>query len=159
DEVEDRGNTSGVQGNPPAADLPTLGIRVASTSTDLNTPTTLNDTTRSFTPNQWAGFAVKIIAGTGTGQVRAITSNTATQLTVGAAWATTPDAASHYVIYPLLNPDPVGGPTAFQDTLSKYDVLDQKVETLQEVRNGTDPEFLRTLYRYDPNGNLVLTVE
>src|SRR5262249_39710406 len=157
-QVEDRGNTSNVQGNPPAADLPTLGIRVASSSTDVNTATTLNDTTRSLTPNQWAGFAVKIVAGTGTGQVRTITSNTAPQLNVGTAWATTPDATSRYVIYPLLNADPVGGPTAFQDTVYKYDILDRQVEMLQEVTNGAGPEFLRTRYRYDPDGNQVLTI-
>lgn len=158
-QVEDRGNTSNVRGNPPAADLPTLGIRVASTSTDVNTLTTLNDTTQAFTTNQWAGFAVKIISGTGVGQVRVIASNSATQLVVTAPWTTTPDASSHYVIYPLLNADPANGTTAFQDTVYKYDILDHRAEMRQEVTNGASPEFLRTRYRYDPDGNQVLTIQ
>jgi RHS repeat-associated protein len=83
--VEDRGNTSNVDGNPPAADLPS-GVPGAS------------------------------------------------------------------------NPDPVGG-TAYVDTVFKYDILDHQVEMLQEVSNGASPEFLRTRYRYDPNGNMVLTIQ
>ncbi len=56
---------------------------IASAASTSNT--TLNDTTRAWTTNQWAGYTV-FITGTGTGtaagQVRAlVTSNTATQLT------------------------------------------------------------------------------
>jgi RHS repeat-associated protein len=158
-QVEDRGNTSNVQGNPPAADLPAVNIQVAGTSTSGNTATTLNDTSQAWTPNQWAGLEVKIVAGTGAGQVRTIATNAASSLSITAAWAITPDAGSRYVIDTPLNPDPVGGPTAFQDTVIKYDILDQPVETLQEVTNGSSPEFLRTRYRYDPNGNQVLTIQ
>lgn len=56
------------------------------------------------------------------------------------------------------NPDPAGGP-AYQDTGFKYDILDHRVETDQEVSNGATPESLHTRYRYDPNGNLVLTIQ
>jgi RHS repeat-associated protein len=55
------------------------------------------------------------------------------------------------------NPNPTSGPT-FQDTVYKYDILDQRVESLDEVSNGSSPEFLDTRMRYDPNGNPVLTV-
>jgi RHS repeat-associated protein len=158
-QVEDRGNTSNVQGNPPAADQPVLNVQATGVSTGGNTSTTLNDTTQNWTPGQWVGLEVKITAGAGVGQVRMITANTATQLTVDSAWTTTPNATSSYAIYPLLNPDPAGGPTAFQDTVYKYDLLDQQVEMLQEVTNGANPEFLRTRTRYDPNGNQVLTIE
>lgn len=44
--------------------------------------------------NMW----VKITGGTGAGQIRAIVNNTATVLTVAAAWTTAPDATSTYVI-------------------------------------------------------------
>jgi RHS repeat-associated protein len=157
-EVEDRGNTSNVDGNPPVADQPALNVQLTSTSTGGNTATTLNDTKQTWTTNQWAGFEVKITSGTGVGQVRTILSNTATQLTLTTAWTTIPNTTSTYAIYPLLNPDPVGG-TAFQDTVYKYDILDQQLEMLQEVTNGATPLFLRTRYRYDPNGNQVLTIE
>jgi RHS repeat-associated protein len=158
-EVEDRGNTSNVQGNPPATDLPVLNVQFTDVSTGANTATTLNDTHQSFTANQWAGFVVKITAGPGAGQVRTIVSNSATQLVVNQAWTTLPTAASSFVIYTVINPDPVGGPTAFVDTVYKYDILDQRVEMLQEVSEGTNPEFLRTRYRYDPDGNQVLTIQ
>lgn len=42
---------------------------------------------------------VKITGGTGVGQIRAITNNTATQLTVTPSWTTQPDATSTYSIY------------------------------------------------------------
>lgn len=80
-QVEDRGNTSNVDGNLPAADLP----------------------------------------------------------------ATAPD------------PDPVGG-TAFVDTAFKYDILDNRIEMLEEVANGMAAEMLRTRHRYDANENSVLTI-
>jgi hypothetical protein len=41
---------------------------------------------------------VRITGGTGSGQVRRITTNTANQLTVSPAWTTTPDATSTYHI-------------------------------------------------------------
>jgi hypothetical protein len=84
-QVEDRGNTSNVDGNPPAADLPSG------------------------------------VPGTS-------------------------------------NPDPVGG-TAYVDTVSMYDILSRLIETVQEVSNGANPEFLHTVYRYDPDGNNVLTIQ
>jgi len=55
------------------------------------------------------------------------------------------------------NPDPVGGP-AFVDTVFKYDILDNRIEMLDEVANGVAAEFLRTRYRYDANVNSVLTI-
>jgi RHS repeat-associated protein len=158
-EMEDRGNTSNVQGNPPAADLPILSVDLASISTGSNSTTTLNDATQNWTTNQWAGQAVRIVSGQGVGEFALIVSNTATQLTVSTPWGIVPDATSHYAIYPLINPDPIGGPTAFQDTVTKYDILDQPIETVEEVSNGSNPQFLDTMTRYDPNGNVVLTVE
>lgn len=59
--------------------------------------TTLVDATRNWTVNQWSNSQVRIVSGTGAGQIRAITSNTATTLTC-ATFATAPDATSVYVI-------------------------------------------------------------
>ncbi len=67
------------------------------TSSGGNTSTTLNDTTKSWTANQWVGATVWIVAGTGAGQSRTVSANTATQLTVGTA-STTPDATSVYAV-------------------------------------------------------------
>lgn len=54
-----------------------------------------------FLLNQWANMQVRIVSGTGAGQVRTIASNTAGAspvVTVGAAWTTVPDATSVYRI-------------------------------------------------------------
>src|SRR5436853_572275 len=67
-----------------------------------STSTTLQDTTKSGTKawpaNAWAGRLVTIKAGTGAGQARTVSSNTANTLTVSPAWTTTPDGTSGYVI-------------------------------------------------------------
>ncbi len=54
------------------------------------------------------------------------------------------------------NPDPTGG-TAFQDTVYKYDILDNLLERLEEVGQGMGDPDTREQYRYDRNGNTVLT--
>lgn len=59
---------------------------------------TLTNGAKNWTVNQWTNYQVRISAGTGIGQVRTIASNTATVLTVSAAWTTTPDATSQYEI-------------------------------------------------------------
>jgi hypothetical protein len=60
--------------------------------------TTLTDTAKAWLTNGWANAQVRIISGTGLGQIRTISSNTATVLTVSSAWTTTPDATSVYRI-------------------------------------------------------------
>lgn len=67
------------------------GIATAATST------TLTDGGKSWTASQFINYQVRITGGTGIGQVRTITANTATQLTV-AAWTVTPDTTSTYVV-------------------------------------------------------------
>ncbi|MCA3180995.1 MAG: kelch repeat-containing protein [Burkholderiaceae bacterium] len=61
------------------------------------TSTTLVQTGKTWTASQWINYQVRITGGTGAGQIRAITANTADTLTV-ATWTTTPDATSQYVI-------------------------------------------------------------
>lgn len=68
------------------------------TSTGTNTSTTLNNTGKAWTVNQWTNMQIRITGGTGAGQVRTIASNTATAITVGTAWTTTPDATSTYAL-------------------------------------------------------------
>ena len=61
------------------------------------TGTTLVNSAKTWTTNQWANYQVRIVSGTGAGQIRSITSNTGTTLTVP-TWTTTPDATSEYQI-------------------------------------------------------------
>ncbi len=67
------------------------------TSSAAGTTATLV-TTKNWGVNQWANSQVRIVSGTGAGQVRPIASNTATTLTVSPVFATAPDATSVYSI-------------------------------------------------------------
>jgi len=72
--------------------------------TDVSTATTLVDSNKNWSPNQWqlqGGFKVEITDGAGAGQVRIISSNTSTQLTIDAPWNQIPDGTSRYVIASL----------------------------------------------------------
>lgn len=62
------------------------------------TATTLVQSTKSWIADRWIGAFVKIVRGTGSGQVREITDNDTTSLTV-ATWTVTPDNTSEYIIY------------------------------------------------------------
>lgn len=59
---------------------------------------TLTNSGKAWTTNQWANSQVRIVSGTGAGQIRTIASNTGTVLTTSAAWTTNPDATSVYSI-------------------------------------------------------------
>lgn len=84
----------------------TLEIRAANTTTSLYNSgtataggaTTLTDSSKSWTVDLYATGVVYIYEGTGAGQIRTISSNTATELTVSSAWTTNPDATSIYAI-------------------------------------------------------------
>jgi hypothetical protein len=71
------------------------------TSSGSNTALTLKDSTQSWTTNAYIGGAVQITGGTGTGQIRRIATNTATQLDLQFPWATIPDATSEYLVFEL----------------------------------------------------------
>lgn len=62
------------------------------------TSTTLTKTAAGWTVNAYANYTVVITGGTGAGQRRTISSNTATVLTVSQAWATNPDTTSTFVV-------------------------------------------------------------
>ncbi len=62
------------------------------------TTTTLVDSTKQWDVNEHAGRYVRIYSGTGEGQISAITSNTATTLTLTSTLGTAPDATSRYMI-------------------------------------------------------------
>jgi hypothetical protein len=75
-----------------------LDMNFASGTATGGTSTTLVNSAKNWTTNQWTNFQVKISAGTGAGQIRTIASNTGTTITVGSAWTTAPDATSVYEI-------------------------------------------------------------
>jgi len=62
------------------------------------TATTLADTSKSWAANIFTNGKIFIWNGTGRGQIRDISNNTATEITVSTSWTTIPDATSKYVI-------------------------------------------------------------
>jgi hypothetical protein len=58
----------------------------------------LTNSAKAWTTNQWTNYQIRIVSGTGAGQIRSISSNTATVITVGSAWSTQPDSTSVYSI-------------------------------------------------------------
>jgi len=74
---------------------------VGTPSTDSGTATggsttTLQDTGKSWSTNQWANYTVTVYGGTGAVESKVITSNTSNTLTVP-TW-TAPDSTSKYII-------------------------------------------------------------
>lgn len=61
------------------------------------TGTTLVNSGKAWTVDQWINYQVRIVSGTGRGQIRTITDSDATSLTV-AAWSVNPDSTSVYAI-------------------------------------------------------------
>jgi hypothetical protein len=64
------------------------------------TASTLTDTDKSWTTDQWLGYIIRITGGTGIDQERSVLSNTGTILTLNANWITNPSSDSTYVIIP-----------------------------------------------------------
>ena len=81
--------------------IETLSTKDSGTA-EAATTTTLQDTDKSWTVDEWNdNYAIVITDGTGAGQQRTITDNDADTVTV-ATWTTTPDATSEYVIKDLV---------------------------------------------------------
>ncbi len=80
------------------ASLGSISTTITGTSTGSNSSTTLNDTSKSFTPGSLVGDTITINTGTGAGESATITSNTNNQVTVDKPWPTTPDTSSKYTI-------------------------------------------------------------
>ena len=75
----------------------------------------------NYATNEFLRLGLKITAGTGAGQLRLITSNTATRINITPAWATTPDGTSEFQIQSLSGAvtEPLSSITA---TLQNYGI-------------------------------------
>ena len=72
--------------------LPTEPARSDSGTATSGGDTTLTDTGKAWESSVCVDGTVSITGGTGAGQLRTVSGNTATQLTVSEAWETHPDA-------------------------------------------------------------------
>lgn len=115
------------------------------------TSTTLSDNSKSWTANAYTNYFVRIIGGTGAGQVRSIVSNTTDTLTVTTAWDTQPDTTSNYQIassviefglediyYEESIGTGDGSTTAFSGTLTNSPVLSGQIEITDGNETFTD---------------------
>lgn len=66
---------------------------------DIFSGTTIGNSSLTLTVDDHIGQLVEIMANTGAGQIRAVTANDATTLTVDPAWNTIPDATSVFRVY------------------------------------------------------------
>lgn len=67
------------------------------------TPYDVTDSSAVLVQSSLAGSYVSIIAGTGIGQLRRVTGNTTTQITVDVPWQIIPDATSQYAVDRCVN--------------------------------------------------------
>jgi len=75
-----------------------IGIQQEETLATSGSTTALNDTGQSWTVNEFVDKVVIITTGTGAGQMRLITANSATALTPDVNFSIAPDSTSYYVI-------------------------------------------------------------
>jgi hypothetical protein len=75
-----------------------VGTYATGTATSA-TNTTLVNSAKAWTADQWINAQIRITGGTGIGQIRTITDNDATSVTV-ATWTVNPDSTSTYAIEP-----------------------------------------------------------
>jgi hypothetical protein len=67
------------------------------------TEVTMTDPTQTFQPDQLIGTKIAIIGGTGIGQLRTITGNTASRVSIDKPWQVILDASSVYTIDAFVN--------------------------------------------------------
>jgi hypothetical protein len=78
------------------------GLYITGGTATAGAATTMTDGGAAWSTNEHVGRLVRITGNTGSGQVKHISSNTATVLTIGGLsgdWSTTPDNTSTYIIY------------------------------------------------------------
>jgi len=78
--------------------LPTDTIHEDDGDVTSATETTLTATGAAWTEGEWVNGTVEITSGTGAGQWRVVTANTATQITVDRAWEVEPNGTSEYEV-------------------------------------------------------------
>lgn len=124
--------------------------------------TTLEDTSKSWSSNEYSNYFVWIYSGTGSGQIRKISTNTTNTLTVESDFTTLPDATTKYrIVYCAQNPtsnneflDGTGTNTLFTTHIPIVDI-----ESLDIYEDGSTATSISisNLYKYKREGRLVLS--
>jgi len=112
--------------------------------------THLTDATKKWGTDIWKGAIVEITAGTGAGQIRKVTANTADTLTVDPAWDTVPDTTSRYAIrIPMRNVNVAewgGASLTGADITKNIQNLDIALSAHRDALRGGDNRTLTDLY-------------
>jgi len=132
-----------------------LNIEDSGTATDGGN-TTMTDSGGGWTVDQWNDYyALHIYSGTGSGQVRTITDNTATVITVDEAWGTNPDNTSKYRILPNTRiEETIDGTGIDTMYLNYYPLFFLREMTIDSVDITTS-----NVYQYDLYGKLQLSTD
>lgn len=125
-------------------------------STGGNGSATLNDDAKSWLDNQWAGRFVEVTLGPGAGQVRKVTGNSATQLTVTEAWSTIPSNQSFYTVRSLYqvvvdSTTSTSGSNTLVDNTPGTWIPGQWVGSYVEITSGTGAGQVRRIIDNSPS--------
>lgn len=145
--------------------------------TSAGSATVLNDTTKNWTVNQWAGKRVKITSGTGVSNETTITSNTSNQLTAASGMGS-PTTDSTYTIlgipvrgsaiqmmhiYGNIGPDkgkylycPRG---SVSNTMDRYNINEETWDYGLTFWPNSDTFTTGAMYAYDGHYTIILQKE
>lgn len=124
------------------------------TATTIST-VTLTDSSQTWTDDEYIGNYVWIHKGTGSGQIRKITDNTATRITVGSAFSPALSTNSQYRLFHT-------GTEPYKEQLDEGDDTDTlfletyPIHVVEFAASGGVSVSTSRLYRYDKIGKLVL---
>jgi hypothetical protein len=106
------------------------------------TGTTLVDSSKNWLLNQWTGYRVRVIAGTGLGNEAAITGSTSNTLTVASWPVATPDATSKYLIMDTFgNATGTFATTGFADSTKNWvpgSLVGKRLKFMGGVNSGNE---------------------
>jgi len=121
--------------------------------------TTLVDSSKSWTDDDYIGDYCWVYGGTGSGQVREITDNNSTAITVSPAWATNPSSDSDYrIIHTGKNPYVDGSSDGLYDGDDTDTFFLPKYPLRLLVSVSIDGTSVSTsnIYQYKDSGKLLL---
>jgi len=100
------------------------------------TTTSLIDTVRSWTPNQYRGYAVEILDGALIGHHRTIESHTADTLNVLSPWSSAPTTIQYRIVRPATAITATSTRWLYYTGMCAYDVYFQRLRFTGKMRMG-----------------------
>lgn len=117
----------------------------------------LDDATKSWTADDYIGQYCWIYSGTGSGQIREITDNTTTKLTLARDWDTNPDATSLYRIFYAHNDPYVSAELRDGDDTDTIFTNEYPFVLIESVTSNSTSVTPSYIYQYPKQGKLKLS--